>query len=57
MASCKAAKQARREKRNANLRETVSQAMHGLYGKVLTQEEMQRLVDAMMPIASAEQAR
>jgi hypothetical protein len=38
---------------HVDLREPISQAMHALYGKYLNEEEMQRLVDAMLPIAAA----
>jgi len=54
--SMAAARRAKRERRNADLRESISHAMHGLYGKYLTETEMLCLVDAMLPIAEAEPA-
>ena len=51
-----AACRAKRKALHADLRESISQAMHRLYGKYLTENEMLCLVDAMLPIAAAEPA-
>ncbi len=51
---------ARREKRarlSADLRDSISQTMHKLYGKYLTEAEMISLVEAMLPIAASEPAK
>lgn len=52
LAAAPAARRAKREKAHVDLREPISQAMHALYGKYLNEDEMQRLVDAMLPIAA-----
>lgn len=52
-----AARRAKRANMHADLRESISHAMHRLYGKYLTENEMVCLVDAMLPIASAEPAK
>ncbi len=51
-----AARRAKRIKMDADLRESIAQAMHRLYGKYLSESEMLSLVDAMLPIAAAEPA-
>lgn len=51
LAATPATRRAKRQKTHVDLREPISQAMHQLYGKYLNEEEMQRLVDAMLPIA------
>ncbi len=55
--SMAAARRAKRAKMSADLRDSISQAMHRLYGKYLTENEMLCLVDAMLPIAAAEPAK
>jgi hypothetical protein len=52
---CQAARRkGRHAKRNADLREPISAAMFTLYGQYLCESELCALVDAMLPIASAE---
>ncbi len=52
--SMAAAEKARRARHHLDLRERISHAMHGLYGKYLSEAEMLTLVDAMLPIAEAD---
>jgi hypothetical protein len=53
LAAAPAIRRKQRPTTHAELREPISQALHELYGKYLSEEEMQRLVDAMLPIAAA----
>ncbi len=54
--ACRAARRKdRHAKRNADLREPISAAMFTLYGQYLSATDLCALVDAMLPIATAEQ--
>lgn len=52
--SLQAARRAQRAKNNLALKDHIARAMHGLYGKYLSESEMLTLVEAMLPIAEAE---
>jgi len=52
--SLQAARRARRIKADSDLKGCIARALHGLYGKYLSEGEMLTLVEAMLPIAEAE---